>query len=108
MVARAGIKRLEPVVHVDVLDLDALAADSLRYEDVVELLILVVEHVGVALGDRHVRDFVHLAQDAGEGSVDGARLDELVEVARDDDGRVGVEFEDRGHKALIHRIRDRL
>ena len=76
------------------LDLDAAACDDrARDERVVELLRVLVEHVRVALDVRDARDGVDVLQDRRERREHGARLDELVAVARDEDARVGVQRE---------------
>ena len=93
-------ERWLPIVDVDVLDLDLALADGLRQEDMVQLLVLVVEDIGVALVGRDVRGDVGLGEHVVEGGENGASLDELVVIARDDEVNVRIEGEDGLDKCL--------
>lgn len=75
------------------LHLDFTPSNRGRDEDVVELLLIVVEHVRVALDSRDVRKFIDLGDEIVEGGEGGAGLHEFVEIACDDDVCVRVEGE---------------
>lgn len=100
VVARTRIEARGPAVDVDVLHLDFTLSDRGRDKDMVELLLVVVEHVRVTLDRGDVRELVDLRDEALEGGEGRAGLYELVKVACDDDVRVRVECEKRFEECL--------
>ena len=92
MVARPGIDVRRPAVHMHVLNLDLAPRDGGRDERVVELLLQVVEHVRVAFDGGQARELVDFEEEVVERREDGAGLDELIEVARDDEACVWVQL----------------
>lgn len=78
-------QRRRPCVNVNVLELDLSPLDSRRDQRVVELLRVLVEDIAVSLVLGDLGGLVDVGEQAGEGLVDRAGLDELVEVAGDDD-----------------------
>lgn len=105
VVAGAHCERRGPVIHMYMLDLDPAACDDrARDERVVKLLRILVEHVRVALDVRDTHDCVDVLQNRCERREHGARLDELVAIARDEDARVRVQREQGLDECLWRRV----
>lgn len=85
------IGKSRPSVDMNMLEL-SLWLERLTDEDVVELLVVHVVHVGVLLERRDIGRVVEIAQVRNCFEVlDGRDKDELVEVSRDDDAGVRVQ-----------------
>ena len=94
VVARAGVDAWGPAVHMDVFDLHLAGCDGGRHEHMIKLLLVVVEHVGIPLSRRDVREFIGLGNDAVESGEDGSCLYKLIEVSSEDEARRGVQLEE--------------
>jgi len=90
MIARAGADCLGKVVDVDVLNLYTALRNNVRHKDVIELLVLLVENVGVSFDWFDTGDFVYLRKDTVEGRENGTRHDEFIAVSTNNDIGVGV------------------
>lgn len=94
MIARPPIKVQAPIIHMHMLRLRPSLLQRVANENMIELFVLVVEHIGVSLDRVDFRDFVDVGKDVGVAGVHGAGLDEFVVVPGDDDVRLFVQGED--------------
>lgn len=100
VVARARVDVRCPVVHVNVLYLRSPPSNSVRHEQMVELLRILVEQVRVPLNGVNAGALIDLRKQPVERGEHGARLHILIAVSADDDARPWVLCEQRADERL--------
>ena len=70
-------------------------------EGQIDLLSVVVKHVGVTLHGRYIGGVINALEVCGERVKDCFELRELVEIARNDDSGMRVESKNRANKILL-------
>ena len=100
MITRSGVDIQTPVVNVDMLDLDLLLSNVTRNEQMIKLLVVLVEDVGVPLDVRKIGKLIDLMKDGVKGCECCAGLDIFIAVTPDDDVGIFVNGEDRLDEGL--------
>ena len=100
MVARSVVDVGCPVIHVNMLDLHSSRRDRVRYEEVIQLFVVLVEDIRISLDIRDASHLIDFIEDIVECSKHGSCHDELVAVSPYDDVRVRVLLEDGVDESL--------
>ena len=101
MVARALLVLWCPGIDVNVLEVDTAGCDGAGDPDMVELLRVLVEGVGVAFLGWDLSDLVEGVHEVLEGLEHGACLPEFVVISGNDYAGKGVKLEN-GFDEILH------
>lgn len=94
MITSPRTEAWSPIIHMHMLHLCPPLHNSIRNENMIQLLGVLVEDVSVSFDRVDAGNFVQFTEDTIEWREDGTSLDEFVEVAGNNDVGCGVQFEE--------------